>query len=102
MIIGRFFQFIGLLLVLITTFLFGVMTIVCYGPSEKARDLFVTSVTETSAVKFLAKIYFSDDEIKDILAANATIELKEITNEALIEIPTEQEIEVIQSSSLLK
>lgn len=92
MIIGRFFQLVGLLLILTVTFLIGIMTIICYGPSEKAKNLFVTSVTETSAAKFLAKIYFTDEQIAEILEANSTVDLKEVTNEELIEIPTSEEI----------
>lgn len=46
--------------------LYGVMFVLAKGPSVTARDLFVRSVRETSAVGFLANIYFSDEEIAQI------------------------------------
>ena len=53
-------------LLLIGGFLYGVMYMVCKGPSETARDLFVRSVRETSAIGFLARLYFSEEEIAEI------------------------------------
>ena len=53
-------------LLLCCGFLYGVMYVVCKGPSETARDLFVRSVRETSAIGFLAKLYFSEEEIAQI------------------------------------
>lgn len=53
------------LLLLVGT-LYGAMYILAKGPSETARDLFVMSVRETSAVGFLANLYFTDEEIAEI------------------------------------
>lgn len=62
---------------LVGAFLYGVMFVVCKGPSETARNLFVMSVRETSAIGFLAKLYFSDEEIAAIEARrlNASVEM---------------------------
>lgn len=38
--------------------LYGVMFVLAKGPSPHARDLFVMSVRETSAVGFLANLFF--------------------------------------------
>ncbi|MEG0395810.1 MAG: phosphodiester glycosidase family protein [Oscillospiraceae bacterium] len=46
---------------------FGATTIVSYGPSPASRNLFVATVMETSAAKFLARMYFSEAEIDIIL-----------------------------------
>lgn len=79
-IIGRFFAvFFTLLLVIIVAF-FGLITVICKGPSPTIRDLFVTTVMETSAAKILARIYFSDEEIAEIQSRNAVIEINEVTN----------------------
>ena len=43
--------------------LYGVMYILAKGPSPTARDLFVLSVRETSAVGFLANLFFTDEQI---------------------------------------
>lgn len=49
----------------------GAVLILEYGPSQKARDLFVVSVMETSAAKFLATTFMGQDKVDEILAANA-------------------------------
>ncbi len=77
------------LLVSVVIFAFSGMAIICYGPSEAARDLFVVSVMETSAAKFLAHLYFSEEEVEAILADNAVQETQEVTDEALVEMPQE-------------
>ena len=46
--------------------LYGVMYVVAKGPSPTARDLFVMSVRETSAIGFLADIFFTEEEIAAI------------------------------------
>ena len=66
----------------------GAVTIINYGPSSHARDLFVTSVMETSAAKFLATWYFSDDEIKKIQNNNTVKPSDEQTNTELIQVNT--------------
>lgn len=58
------------IIVLLLVFLFSCTTMICYGPSPAARDLFVNTVMETSALKFMARIYFSEEEIADIQASN--------------------------------
>lgn len=95
-IVGRIFSCFGLAILLILIFIFGCITIVCKGPSERARDLFVNTVMETSAAKFLAKIYFSDEQIQEIIDKNSTQTFDEITDEEMIEIkevPEEQDEE---------
>lgn len=56
----------GVFLLAFLTLFFGATTIVCYGPSPAARDLFVSTVMETSAAKFLARMYFDDEQIAAI------------------------------------
>ena len=36
---------------------------ICHGPSETARDLFVSTILETGALQFLESWYFSEEEI---------------------------------------
>lgn len=71
------------LLVVIT--LYGVMYVLAKGPSPTARDLFVRSVRETSAIGFLADLYFTPEEIAQIEAAGDIEEYKE-TDTTLINI----------------
>lgn len=67
---------------------FGSTTIICLGPSSAARDLFVSTVMETSAAKFLARIYFSEDEINKIITANTAHISDVITNVDSITLPS--------------
>ena len=68
--VGRFFArlFIFLLLtvLLAAVSLYGVMYVIAKGPSPSARDMFVMSVRETSAIGFLADLFFTEEEIAAI------------------------------------
>lgn len=50
--------------------LYGVMFVITKGPSPTAGRLFVRSVRETSAIGFLANIYYSADEIAAMESAD--------------------------------
>lgn len=93
----RFLAFLGKLsLILIETVLlvavalYGVMYVLAKGPSPTARDIFVMSVRETSAIGFLANIFFTDEEIAQIEAAQTVEEYVE-TDTSLITIQKPQE-----------
>ena len=73
---------------LVTMLLYGVMYVVAKGPSPTARDLFVMSVRETSAIGFLANLFFTDEEIAQIEASKNSVEYVE-TDTSLININTE-------------
>lgn len=50
---------------------YSMLWIFCHGPSEAARDLFVSTIMETGQMKFLASWYFSEDEILEITGNNS-------------------------------
>ena len=61
-----------LAVVLLTALVFSVFVValcgvLTLGPSERARELFVLSVTESSALKFVPHIYLSDETVESIL-----------------------------------
>lgn len=60
-------------LFLVAAFIFSGVAVINYGPSKSARDLFVISMLETSAAKFLATWYFSPEEIDSIVEENAVV-----------------------------
>ena len=62
----RIFCVLLVTLLLLCAFLYGVIFIVCRGPSETARKQFVLSVRETSAIGFLANLVLSEEEIAAI------------------------------------
>ena len=92
---GRVFRTLGrILLLLLETLLliclalYGVMYVLAKGPSVTARDMFVTSVRETSAIKFLADIYFTPEEIAAIETVKETVDYAP-TDTSLITINTD-------------
>lgn len=91
-VIHKAFTFLfRLLLVLLETVLlavvalYSVMFVLAKGPSPTARNLFVMSVRETSAMGFLANLYFSEEEIAQIEASKNVDEYVE-TDTSLINI----------------
>ena len=50
------------------SFLTGVLLVIFRGPSEAARDLLVCSLEETSALKFVPRLFLSDELVGEILA----------------------------------
>ena len=71
---------------LLAVALYGVMYVLAKGPSPTARDLFVRSVRETSAIGFLAELYLSPEEIAQIEASRSQVEEYAVTDTSLITI----------------
>lgn len=84
--VGRVAIFLLTNILLIAIALYGVMYVLAKGPSPTARNLFVMSVKETSAMGFLANLFFTDEEIEEIMAAPEDIP-SEDTDASLIIIP---------------
>ena len=60
-------------LLILVAGVYGVIFLFSKGPSPTAKELFVHSVNETSAIGFLSRICLSDEEV-DAILANATKE----------------------------
>ena len=86
LVIGRIFAVLVVIVLLLAAVLYGVMFVLAKGPSPTARDLFVRSVQETSAVGFLARLYFSQEEIDRITGADAEVVYQEMDS-SLIQLP---------------
>ncbi len=86
-IIGKVLLVILETVLLLAVSLYGVMFVLAKGPSPTARNLFLLSVKETSAVGFLANLFYTDAEIEEMISGNGETEFKE-TDTSLIEIPT--------------
>ena len=86
--LGRFGLILMETVLLVAMLLYGVMYVLAKGPSPTARDMFVMSVRETSAIGFLANLYFTDEEIAQIEANKNAGEYVE-TDTSLININTE-------------
>lgn len=77
---------ISLLILIFGVFLlaYSVFFVICYGPSESARDLFVTTCMETSFAKYFPMMVLSQENIEEIQAKNAVVDIKESTDSSLI------------------
>lgn len=82
--IRRVLFMVATLLVLIIAGLAAACGILFYGPSKSARDVFVISATETSALKWLPKLYLGKSKTQEILDSNSVAEFTEVTNSELV------------------
>lgn len=67
---GQFLLWLSVTLLLVTAAFLVMIYLVSKGPSSQIRNLFVTSVRETSAAGFLADIFLTEEEVNAITAAN--------------------------------
>lgn len=67
--------------------LYGVMYVLAKGPSPTARNLFIRSVRETSAIGFLANIYYTEAEIAQLVGNENTVPDYDETDSSLIQLP---------------
>lgn len=92
-IIGRIAVFILTTALLIVVALYGVMWILVNGPSKRAKQLFVISVRETSAIGWFANLYMSPKEIDEIINGNKVVYSDEDTDTSLIDMSGNKEDE---------
>lgn len=74
----RLFILIFILILFILITLLITMKLICSDISPEAKELFATTILETGQLKFLAKIYLSNDEIQKLVDKNT---VKEMTTE---------------------
>lgn len=86
---GKFALILLETVLLLVVALYGVMFVLAKGPSSTAREIFVMSVRETSAIGFLANLFFTDEQIAQIEAAEDIAEYIE-TDTSLINIQKPQ------------
>ncbi len=79
-ITGKLFLWVFVTLALLAAGFLVMIYMVSRGPSGQIRNLFVTSVRETSAAGFLADIFLSEQEVQEIVAANV-VEAGEINTD---------------------
>ena len=94
-VVGKIFAVILETVLLLVVALYGVMFVLAKGPSPTARDLFVMSVRETSAMYWLANLYFTDEEIAQIHQTDVVEEYQD-TDTSLIQFtePTQPDEEL--------
>lgn len=91
-VLARLGIFLGATLVIVLVAFLTMIYMVVKGPSTQVRNLFVTSMKETSAGGILADIFLTPEEVETILAQNSMASEGGITVEIdkdLIQIPDE-------------
>ena len=54
------------------------------GPSPTAADLLVNTLLETSALKFVPRLYYTENEVQEIIARNAVVVQEEATDTSMV------------------
>ncbi len=85
--IGKVFSFIGVFLLILVVTLYLTVQLFVNGPSNKARELFVTTILETGQLKFLASLVLNENEINEIVSKNSLKDLDSEVDTELIDIP---------------
>ena len=91
---------IGIFLLTFVIAVILAVTIVMKGPSERAAELLTLSLRETSALYWIPDLYFSKEEIQEIVDNNTVKEVTETTDTELVEVSEEknEEIEIFEIS----
>ncbi|MBM6920662.1 phosphodiester glycosidase family protein [Phocea massiliensis] len=78
-VIGRTAIILGIFLASILVLIYTAMLVICYGPSPRARDLFVNTCMETSFLKYFPPLVMSSAQIEEIREANGIVDNGEVT-----------------------
>ena len=95
-IIGKVFSFLGVTLGMIFIALVLIITLICHGPSESAKELFATTILETGQLKFLANVFLSKDELQKIVDKNSLQDMDDEVDKNLINTEGNKEKELIE------
>ncbi len=77
---GRFFAILGTVVLSLLIIVVGICAVLLKGPSPTARDMFVTTLLETSALKFIPSLFLSQEEVDGIVSGNSVMEFEESTD----------------------
>lgn len=92
-------SFVGIFLVMAVVTLYSVLLLICYGPSVKARNIFVTTFLETGALKFVVGLVLPDDKVQEVVNSNSLKQMEDEVDTDLIDVmATSDEIEIHEIS----
>ena len=95
-ILGEVFAFLGVTVGMIFVCLLFIITLICQGPSNSAKELFATTILETGQLKFLANVFLSKDEIEGIVSKNSLQDMNVEIDENLIKTNIDKTKELIE------
>ena len=90
----KIFSFIGVFLLMVLLTLYSTFLLICYGPSKKARNIFVTTFLETGAFKFVVGLVMSDAKVQEIVNSNSLKEMTSSVDDSLISVNSSDLIEI--------
>lgn len=70
-VMGRMLLVLLVTIIILTGTLYIMLKKCCNGPSEAAKNLFITTILETGQLKFLASLVCTDEEIQKIVDSNS-------------------------------
>ena len=89
-ILGGFFLYLITTLAILFLGLYGALKLAVDGPSDHFRQIFITSLMESSAGPIAARMVLTDAQINEILSNNKTIEFDHITDPDLVSVMREE------------
>lgn len=89
-ILGGFFLYLITTLAILFVGLYGGLKLAVDGPSDHFRQIFITSLMESSAGPIAARMVLTDAQINEILSNNKTIEFDHITDPDLVSVMREE------------
>lgn len=95
-VLGKGFSFVGIFLIVLLVVVYTMGLIFCYGPSSHARNLFVTTLLETGQMKFVVKLFMSNDKIQEIVNENSMASFDEEIDNSLINTDEIEDIDGIE------
>jgi exopolysaccharide biosynthesis protein len=88
-VVGKILLVILVTVVILLGTVYMMLQKFCNGPSESAKDLFVSTILETGQMKFLASWVCTDEEIEEITNRNKMADMDTNIDTSLINIFTE-------------
>ena len=85
-VFGKILITIVATLVVLSLFVIGVLWVVFKGPSSTASDLLAMSCKETSAMKWVPDLFFTDEQILAIAERNTVVITDEVTDTSMVNI----------------
>lgn len=92
-IFGRFLAFLGATLLCVVLILVGVVYVMEKGDSPTLTKMFVSSVRETSALRWMANMFLTDEELSGYLLTHTEDVVTENVNTSLIHVASAQALQ---------
>ena len=91
-LLGRILSFLGVTLCCLVLILLGVIWVLEKGPSPTATGMFTRSVRETSAIRWVSRIFLSEEELEKYKSVSSPQEEGKAVNTSLIHMAEASEI----------